>query len=621
MANATSTDVTALDELTARLAELDRQGVMAVIDGALACGATLDRLVGELLAPAQVEMGRRWAAGELGAVETQVATAIVHTALGRVISDATLSDRPVVAVACPEGERHQLPAEMVTELLRVRGWPAEYIGRPVAGLRRYLASRRPAALLLSCSTPCGLAGAARAIDLAHQCGVGVVVGGAAFGRDDRRSLRLGAAAWAPTVGAAAVVLDGWQDRLPELSLGRALSEDYLRLEAVLSQVTTAALGSLRRSGFRRAEDVSGLVLLRDRLKLLLTHLGAAVLVDDGRLFLDFLTWQVAFIRVRDVAGVRLDQMLEAVADALPEDQQAASRLVEDGFQCIDRRGTPAEARPLRRSPNTVRPAPVRPAPAPARQAAVFSVGSVAGPDVTQGQVFADLLFLAAMSCHAPIALIAVAQAEGQWSTLSYGVDRREVLSDPDLFAAVAAGGEPIEIQSLASHEGLGASPLATGPLAIRFVYGVPLRSRQDVTIGVFCVLDRRSREMSGREQQAMLAIARQVSGQLVLWRRGAGAPAPAPSPNAPNRRRDLQRKGPDAALADLVGLRRAGFGVEQHLLRSHEVAVLFDVTERTVINWAASDKLASLRTAGGHLRFRSDDVLALLDKRAGTATG
>ena len=135
------------------------------------------------------------------------------------------------------------------------------------------------------------------------------------------------------------------------------------------------------------------------------------------------------------------------------------------------------------------------------------------------------------------------------------------------------------------------------------------------------MLDRRSREMSGREQQAMLAIARQVSGQLVLWRRGAGAPAPAPSPNAPNRRRDLQRKGPDAALADLVGLRRAGFGVEQHLLRSHEVAVLFDVTERTVINWAASDKLASLRTAGGHLRFRSDDVLALLDKRAGTATG
>jgi excisionase family DNA binding protein len=51
------------------------------------------------------------------------------------------------------------------------------------------------------------------------------------------------------------------------------------------------------------------------------------------------------------------------------------------------------------------------------------------------------------------------------------------------------------------------------------------------------------------------------------------------------------------------------------LLRSHEVAVLFDVTDRTVINWAAANKLPSIRTAGGHLRFRGEDVLALLAGR------
>ena len=59
--------------------------------------------------------------------------------------------------------------------------------------------------------------------------------------------------------------------------------------------------------------------------------------------------------------------------------------------------------------------------------------------------------------------------------------------------------------------------------------------------------------------------------------------------------------------------------MEQHLLRSHEVAVLFDVTERTVINWAAAKKLPSLRTAGGHLRFRSEDVLALLAGRSSSS--
>jgi excisionase family DNA binding protein len=47
------------------------------------------------------------------------------------------------------------------------------------------------------------------------------------------------------------------------------------------------------------------------------------------------------------------------------------------------------------------------------------------------------------------------------------------------------------------------------------------------------------------------------------------------------------------------------------LLRSREVAELFCVTERTVANWAKHGKLPCLRTAGGHLRFRVEDISAL----------
>jgi MerR family transcriptional regulator, light-induced transcriptional regulator len=629
MVNATTIDLLTLEELIVRLDDLDRQGAIGVVERAVSAGATLDRVVSGLLAPAQLDAGRRWAAGELGAVEAQAATGIVRAALARATPTAIVTDKPLVAVACPEGEHHELAAEMVTELLRASGWPATSIGVPASGLREYLERRRPAALLLSCTTACGLAGAARAIDVAHNCGIGVIVGGAAFGRDGLRALRLGADAWAPTVKAAAETLDRWQAKPLDVPVGRSLSSDYLALAAVIPQIRATVGDVLRRSGLRRAEDAAELAGLRDRLDLVLAYLGAAVLVDEGQLFADFVSWQLNFFRARDLAGERLGQTLAALAHALPEDQLRARLFVEEGARPVRPDAKSLEARP---SPvdgpaaalggaSAVGTAPGSPsarAAPPAQPASLFSVSSVAGSDVTQGQVFADLLFLAAMSCHAPMALIAVAQAEGQWSTLSYGVDRREVLSDPDLFAAVAAGTEPLEIQALGSHARLGTSPLATGPLAVRFVYGVPLRTR-DVTVGVFCVLDRRTREMTGRQQQAMNAIARQVSGQLALWRRSGGGVA-SPVAHPVNRRRDPNRKGPDAALADLVGLRRAGFGVDQHLLRSHEVAVLFDVTERTVINWAASGKLASLRTAGGHLRFRSDDVLALLDKRAGTAT-
>jgi excisionase family DNA binding protein len=243
------------------------------------------------------------------------------------------------------------------------------------------------------------------------------------------------------------------------------------------------------------------------------------------------------------------------------------------------------------------------------------------PDGGQGQVFADLLFLAAMSCRAPITLISVPQADGQWSTLSHGVDRRDGLNDPRLFSAVAAAAEPLEIRDLADHDPLGHGPLATGPLGIRFLYGSALRGPDGNLAGVLCALDRTTRDIGRREQQAMQVIARQVTAQLLHLRKGAGPAAVATALHSPGRARHRDHTRANETLAELVGLRGSGLATEPQLLRSHEVAVLFDVTERTVINWAASGKLASLRTAGGHLRFRSKDVMALLDNRAGSATG
>lgn len=52
----------------------------------------------------------------------------------------------------------------------------------------------------------------------------------------------------------------------------------------------------------------------------------------------------------------------------------------------------------------------------------------------------------------------------------------------------------------------------------------------------------------------------------------------------------------------------------KRLMRTREVADLFDVHTDTVIEWAQSGKLRSLRTPGGHeYRFRVSDVEALLD--------
>lgn len=47
-------------------------------------------------------------------------------------------------------------------------------------------------------------------------------------------------------------------------------------------------------------------------------------------------------------------------------------------------------------------------------------------------------------------------------------------------------------------------------------------------------------------------------------------------------------------------------------LRSSQVAVMFGVDRRTVLNWARKGKIRSQPTAGGHRRYREADALSLL---------
>jgi excisionase family DNA binding protein len=118
-------------------------------------------------------------------------------------------------------------------------------------------------------------------------------------------------------------------------------------------------------------------------------------------------------------------------------------------------------------------------------------------------------------------------------------------------------------------------------------------------------MDRWLRQLSKREQRAMAALARQMSAQLAQLRRPVDTVEPVAV------LRQVPKNGQVSAPRNGGRTTSATTDAPQ-LLRSHEVATIFDVTERTVINWAAAGKLPSLRTIGGHLRFRRDDVMRLL---------
>jgi excisionase family DNA binding protein len=56
----------------------------------------------------------------------------------------------------------------------------------------------------------------------------------------------------------------------------------------------------------------------------------------------------------------------------------------------------------------------------------------------------------------------------------------------------------------------------------------------------------------------------------------------------------------------------------EELLTPGEVSVIFRVDPKTVTQWAHAGRIGSIRTPGGHHRFRTSEIQALLRRASGS---
>src|SRR4051794_20946730 len=99
------------------------------------CAAYLERgrsvadLVEAVLAPAQVDVGRRWLDARITVSDEHRATAVVDGVLARLELRQRRGPRsPVVVCASPEGDGHTLGPRMVGCVLGATGVNARYVG-------------------------------------------------------------------------------------------------------------------------------------------------------------------------------------------------------------------------------------------------------------------------------------------------------------------------------------------------------------------------------------------------------------------------------------------------------------------------------------------------------------
>jgi MerR family transcriptional regulator, light-induced transcriptional regulator len=167
----------------------DVKGVSAVVEQVLLLddvAAAFD----SILAPALVEIGERWEAGDLSVAQEHLASGAIRAGLQRLLADQRGNVRGVAVLACAPGERHEIGLLMLAVLLRADGWQVAYLGAdvPFSEATGFAEQIRADALCFSTTsseTAEGLHGSLAAARL--RPGLRVLVGGRGVGSRDPRA--------------------------------------------------------------------------------------------------------------------------------------------------------------------------------------------------------------------------------------------------------------------------------------------------------------------------------------------------------------------------------------------------------------------------------------------------
>ena len=138
-------------------------------------------------------------------------------------------------------------------------------------------------------------------------------------------------------------------------------------------------------------------------------------------------------------------------------------------------------------------------------------------DTPPEQAFDDLTLLASVICEAPISLVSLVDGQRQWFKSRIGMDLAETPRDVAFCAhAILEPREVLVVPDATADQRFSDNPLVTGDPQIRFYAGAPIATSSGHAVGTLCVLDRKPRELTQRQREALQSLARQAATQLDL---------------------------------------------------------------------------------------------------------
>jgi len=135
------------------------------------------------------------------------------------------------------------------------------------------------------------------------------------------------------------------------------------------------------------------------------------------------------------------------------------------------------------------------------------------------EAFDDLTRLAAQTCDTPIALVSLVDEERDWFKARIGLDLPQTHRDASFAAHAIAQADLFVVADAQADPRFSGNTLVTGDPQIRFYAGMPLLTPVGgFAIGALCVLDRKPRELTPQQIEALRILGHQVTMQLELRR-------------------------------------------------------------------------------------------------------
>lgn len=348
----------ARDRLWSAVLERDEYAAVAMVFAMLDDGVSAEDLLLDVIAPTQKKVGVEWAVNRLTVAQEHAATAIndrVIAALAHHRASRPVAHAGRVTVACVDGEWHALPARLLAEVLRLRGWQVDFLGAqvPTPHLVAHVHHHGPDAVALSSSIPTQLPTAHAAITASQAAGAPVLVGGAAFGVDGRYAYQLGANAWAPDARGAAELLSKGVSAVPTAAthqpiddLPHLADQEYTMVHRTTSQLVKETVAQLAdRFPAMRTYDELQLQRTSEDIAHIVDYLATALYVDDDDLFTGFIAWTAEILEARGVPADSLGPALDLLAEQLT-DFPRSQRLLEAARSALSDDSRPTENTPM-----------------------------------------------------------------------------------------------------------------------------------------------------------------------------------------------------------------------------------------------------------------------------------